>query len=267
MMRNGVLYALPTSEPPTKETDGSAWPTPLSTDGEKCPSDSLARATREDLQKTWRKGKAKNWPTPKAEEHMDKNMRGNPTLTGAVKNWRTPSAGDGDRGIGKANLEEKRKSKVQITLAAQLREEFWPTPTAEGNNNRKGLSEKSGDGLSTAVKNWPTPKAQNTTGPSRHGEGGIDLQTEVLWSTPIYHDGKNTGGPSSQRRKTIELATQVLKDTKGMKLNPDWEDALMGFPVGWSNLSSLRAAGRFKNRGSPRAPGQESKKRTSTTKG
>ena len=35
------------------------------------------------------------------------------------------------------------------TMAAQ---NLWPTPTVEGNRNRKGLSEKSGDGLETAVK-------------------------------------------------------------------------------------------------------------------
>ena len=31
---------------------------------------------------------------------------------------------------------------------------FWPTPTVNGNNNRKGLSENSGDGLATSVKKY-----------------------------------------------------------------------------------------------------------------
>lgn len=31
----------------------------------------------------------------------------------------------------------------------------WPTPTAKGNHNRAGLSERSGDGLSTAVDAGP----------------------------------------------------------------------------------------------------------------
>lgn len=30
----------------------------------------------------------------------------------------------------------------------------WPTPTVEGGNNRAGLSQKSGDGLNTAIKKW-----------------------------------------------------------------------------------------------------------------
>jgi len=34
---------------------------------------------------------------------------------------------------------------------------LWPTPTVCGNNNRKGASKKSGDGLATAVKKYPTP--------------------------------------------------------------------------------------------------------------
>lgn len=34
---------------------------------------------------------------------------------------------------------------------------MWPTPSICGNYNRKGASATSGDGLDTAVRNWPTP--------------------------------------------------------------------------------------------------------------
>ena len=40
-----------------------------------------------------------------------------------------------------------------------------PTPTINGNNNRKGSSRKAGDGLATAVKLWRTPNSSD-------GEGG-----------------------------------------------------------------------------------------------
>lgn len=79
-------------------------------------------------------------------------------------------------------------------------EKLWPTPTVNGNNNRAGLSAKSGDGLATAVKMWPTPRRQSNTGVSEHGEGGPDLQSVA-----------------------------------GGQLNPDWVEQLMGFPEGWTN--------------------------------
>lgn len=77
---------------------------------------------------------------------------------------------------------------------------LWPTPTVNGNNNRAGLSSKSGDGLATAVKMWPTPRRQSSTGASEHGDGGPDLQTAA-----------------------------------GGQLNPDWVEQLQGFPEGWTN--------------------------------
>ena len=80
------------------------------------------------------------------------------------------------------------------------RGDFWPTPTVNGNNNRAGLSKNSGDGLATAVKMWPTPRRQSSTGASEHGEGSPDLQTVA-----------------------------------GGQLNPDWVEQLMNFPEGWTN--------------------------------
>jgi hypothetical protein len=40
---------------------------------------------------------------------------------------------------------------------------LWPTPTVNGNNNRAGLTAKSGDGLATAVKRFATPAASDAT--------------------------------------------------------------------------------------------------------
>ncbi len=80
---------------------------------------------------------------------------------------------------------------------------LWPTPTVSGNNNRKGASKKSGDGLATAVKKFPTPRANSGSGPSRVGHR-TDLQTQA-------------GGP----------------------LNPMWVEWLMGWPIGWTALEPL----------------------------
>lgn len=51
----------------------------------------------------------------------------------------------------------------------------WATPTVNGNNNRKGISKKAGDGLATQVKAasalaWPTPCATDAKGSGGKGE-------------------------------------------------------------------------------------------------
>lgn len=78
-----------------------------------------------------------------------------------------------------------------------------PTPTVYGNHNRKGLSKNSGDGLSTWVKKFPTPRAFMHKD-SHHDRGKKNL-------------GEVIGGP----------------------LNPQWVEWLMGWPVGWTDLKPL----------------------------
>ena len=51
----------------------------------------------------------------------------------------------------------------------------WPTATVNGNNNRKGISSKSGDGLATAVKiNWATPNTMDYL-PQRSEEATLKM--------------------------------------------------------------------------------------------
>jgi hypothetical protein len=82
----------------------------------------------------------------------------------------------------------------------------WPTPSVKGNYNRKGLSEKSGDGLATAVKQWASPHANCSTGAGSgpNKTGGENLQTQV-----------------------------------GGSLNPTWVEWLMGFPPEWTVCEPL----------------------------
>jgi hypothetical protein len=89
----------------------------------------------------------------------------------------------------------------------------WPTPTVNENHNRKGASPSSGDGLATAVKKWryPTPVS------SAH-KGSTKREREM-------------GNP--KRRIQAEVETDELK------LNPDWMEWLMGWPVGWTRLEPL----------------------------
>ena len=84
---------------------------------------------------------------------------------------------------------------------------YWPTPTVNGNYNRKGASKNSGDGLATAVKMFPTPRA---------------------------HNAKETASPGDRRRNSPTLSVVA-----GGRLNPVWVEWLMGWPLGWTGLQPL----------------------------
>jgi hypothetical protein len=88
-----------------------------------------------------------------------------------------------------------------------------PTPTVNGNYNRKGLSPTSGDGLATAVMKWPTPRTKGMCG----GTGSWELLK------------KNT---------TIKEA-RAMGAGNGGTLNPTWVEWLMGWPLEWTDLKPL----------------------------
>jgi hypothetical protein len=69
-------------------------------------------------------------------------------------------------------------------------------------------------GVQTFAQMFPTPEAQNATGPGIHGQGGMDLQTAITrGSTGTDGDPSTPSGNGS--------------------LNPEWVTWLMGFPPGW----------------------------------
>lgn len=150
-------------------------------------------------------------------------------------------------------------------FSAQGAVKEWPTPTVNGNYNRKGLTEKSGDGLATAANNWPTPSATDSGGGiardtevsstgsfSRKNKGGVRWGVplrdavpahENNWPTPTASDYK--GKNSSIRKDTGKLRTDRLDHVNevtgkpALRLNPDWVEWLMGWPIGWTSLDFI----------------------------
>ena len=110
----------------------------------------------------------------------------------------------------------------------------WPTPTVTGNFNRKGASQKSGDGLETAVKMWPTPKATRRGDcPSERERRTPDLHSAVkMYPTPMSRDWKDSG-PTQGNRKSPNLGSVI-----GGQLNPTWVEWLMGYQLGWTELNA-----------------------------
>ena len=67
---------------------------------------------------------------------------------------------------------------------------------------------------------------------AKGGWRGISLPLCVnLYPTPLVTDSKNNGGPGSQKRHSPQLNAIV-----GGKLNPQWVEWLMGWPIGWTDL-------------------------------
>lgn len=126
-----------------------------------------------------------------------------------------------------------KKSK-NLTWAANT---LIPTPTLNGNNNRKGLTPKSGDGLATWAKQMlPTPRTSDGNGTGIHGDGGMDLRTAVkLLPTPTTNDAANSTLPSSQKDRD-GLAGTMLTSWMNGQLNPPFVEWMMGYPTGWTEL-------------------------------
>ncbi len=148
---------------------------------------------------------------------------------------------------------------------------FWPTVTVCGNHNRPGTGRNSGAGLSTAVKMWPTPMAQDYGG-STSADFSMKLSEAVrnfptptrsmvtlqdmeqaryhsqsrppyseMFPTPIRNDAKQNASPSRSREARAARGSfgEQLSDRVGGSLNPRWVEWLMGWPIGWCSLKPL----------------------------
>jgi hypothetical protein len=87
-----------------------------------------------------------------------------------------------------------------------------PTLTVNGNNNRAGLSKKSGNGLQTILKLLPTLCATDWKGP--YSKEGYDKQMQT-------------------RSKPLR---DTLPHEVGFRLSPGFAEWFMGWPLGWTML-------------------------------
>ena len=83
---------------------------------------------------------------------------------------------------------------------------FWPTPRANDAEKRGNVANNKRNGLVSAAKYWPTPRASEVVN-GKNIRGGLGLTSTVLKEEGI--DGK---------------------------LNPNWVEWLMGFPIGHTDL-------------------------------
>ncbi|GIO02982.1 hypothetical protein J5TS2_36500 [Brevibacillus halotolerans] len=89
--------------------------------------------------------------------------------------------------------------------------------------------------LDSVVKMWPTPVKSDfkRRGPNSKQQGLPEVVK--MWPTPASQDAKNSTLPPSQiNRDSVPGA--IMREGHEGQLNPDWVEALMGFPIGWTNL-------------------------------
>lgn len=189
------------------------------------PTDDSNRGGAQDPAKRSEGGHAINlqdqalvWSTPRASdaEKGGPNQSfgaGGIPLPAQAAQWGTPTTRDWKDTGGLEN--------VPINGLLGRQAASWATPTINGNHNRKGLSESSGDGLSTMAVQWPTP-------------------------TSLSFDGSHQPGNSRSMNATLDAASSLRdrmtsKDgdtplNSGRSLNQRFVGWLMGWLDGWTSF-------------------------------
>ncbi|EXB27467.1 putative cytosine-specific methyltransferase [Acinetobacter baumannii 1437282] len=124
--------------------------------------------------------------------------------------WATPQARDFRNGQSKRWDNPNRSRNLNDQIAK------YPTPKASDGNKRGNVSNHPRNGLAGVVENLPTPTASMSKGSSP--------------ATLTRKDGKS--------RVNDRLDHHVM-NSHGGKLNPDWVEWLMGWPIGWTDLKPL----------------------------
>lgn len=126
------------------------------------------------------------------------------------------------------------------SLSLQVRD--WPTLTHKGNHAsaKRGTEER--DGLATAVTaEWATLRASDDRSPGvsqarADATNGTPLGHQVRdWPTLVASDFKAASSPGQRRGQLGEAVNDAAGWDGVGPLNPVWCEALMGWPMGWTD--------------------------------
>lgn len=229
MMRDGVCSELTTLVLPTVGRGSGYWPTPDTMNG--LPLKSQETMDRES--QTTRKGR-----------RTASNLRDEVAVKEGVRMWHTPNVCGGGNPPG--ILERKgnhfvRPSGVKAHLGLDQAVQIYPTPTANDAKNDGGPSQfkRHSPPLNAFAKMLPTPRAEGSESCGAH-HGKPDTLTAYNRMFPTPHaicgngtGNHGTGGPN-------------LQSVVGGKLNPQWVDWLMGWPIDATALEPM-ATDRFQS--------------------
>jgi len=173
----------------------------------------------------------------------------------------TPTSQDHSRNTVPPSIGKTRGMDLSMRVVAdQMR--MYSTPTQDSASERTKKYKQGGTPLPMAVKMYPTPSAscqmdvvappetvkQNSKGWSvtRVGTGtkfGAKLndvvnKIEIMYNTPTTNDAKNLTFPQSQKNRTSVIGNMIQqqKIKPGGKLNPNFVEFLMGYPMNWTKI-------------------------------
>lgn len=143
--------------------------------------------------------------------------------------WPTPQTRFGTNDGDLAQLAKKCDSQEEFNqmvyrAAAKKKEIYWPTPTTQDNVQIRGVGAAAnapsrGTTLGGAVKMWPTATATAYKGwSSNHNRASSDDRLDYTVERESFQHGQQT---------------------PPMRLNPDWVEWLMGWPIGQTELNPL----------------------------
>lgn len=259
-MRSGTVFERPTWALRTKERDSSSWPTAQA-------HDAKGPKTPEQIAKMRAKGfgvrnlneASTQWTTPTATERSGQGKH-NRALRLDAQAWQTPGT-DSFRSRG-----GDRKDEMGLDQQAR----FWPTPVANDDNKTPeahmamkarmpGGPRNTITSLNVLIQAWPTPTSSMTTGAGAQGrDGGLNLQTAAgTWPTPTNSiatpedleqaryagNGGNRPIYAEASRPAPTTPTDGTPTSPKVVLNPEFVEALMGWPIGASGLQPLATGG------------------------
>lgn len=206
-------------------TERDKWPTPAARETGRTPEQHMAM--REGMGRTGPSSLSvatQMWPTPWAN---DPEKRGDFDLTnprnglpGAVKRWATPAAADS---VGSHGGGQGRSLRTDIH---NLKQRTCPAPQSRD------------------YRSWDEPESLRQATKQEQGK---------KWRTPKADENGSIKSPEERVGHNLSLSNQ----TRGT-LNPDWVEALMAFPPGWTAVEYRPArtnrSTTGSRRGSPRPP-------------
>jgi hypothetical protein len=157
--------------------------------------------------------------------------------------WPTPQTRFGTNDGDLAQLAKKCDSQEEFNqmayrAAAKKKATYWPTPTVCGNYNRKGLSQTSGDGLATVVAMSLTTSCSESTDAQTAKAKMYPTATATAYKG--WSPNHNRAQSDDRLDYTVERESfQPGQQTPPMRLNPDWVEWLMGWPIGQTELRPL----------------------------
>jgi len=113
---------------------------------------------------------------------------------------------------------------------------MYPTPTVgceEGGEQSERVEQTKSGGFILRKKNNP-----NKTFGAKLSDAMIYLEKNKIYNTPTTNDAKNLTFPQSQKNRTSVIGNMIQqqKIKPGGKLNPNFVEFLMGYPMNWTKI-------------------------------